>query len=130
MKKNLRFVLKLCILPVKLGVERNQANFRNFNQCSIDFIRSHKLNLFGMNITFNELRKIKHSLPTGSVGRIAKELNIDEQAVRDYFGAAKFNHDKAGDWHLEPGPDGGIVHLEDTRILEAAQRILAETSLN
>ena len=36
-----------------------------------------------MHITFNELRQIKHSLPTGSVSRIAKELDIDEQTVRN-----------------------------------------------
>lgn len=30
------------------------------------------------------------------------------------------------EWHLEPGPNGGIVHLEDTTILEHAQQILKE----
>ena len=42
-----------------------------------------------MYITFNELRKIKHSLPTGSVKIIAKEVGTDEQSVRNYFGAKK-----------------------------------------
>ena len=42
-----------------------------------------------MYITFKELRNIKHSLPTGSVARIASELNIEEQTVRNYFGAKK-----------------------------------------
>lgn len=81
-----------------------------------------------MNITFNELREIKHKLPTGSVARIAKELQIDEQTVRNYFGAHKYASDnEIVDAHIQPGPEGGIVHLEDTRILEIAQRIISES---
>ena len=38
-----------------------------------------------MYITLEELRQIKHLLPSGSIKRIADELNIDEQAVRNYF---------------------------------------------
>ncbi len=79
-----------------------------------------------MNITFEELRAIKHKLPTGSVRRIAQELNISEQTVRNYFGANKFAEGDIADKHIQPGPHGGIVHLEDTSILEAAQRIIAE----
>ena len=77
-----------------------------------------------MNITFEELRAIKHKLPTGSVRRIAEELNINEQTVRNYFGANKFSDGDIADKHIQPGPHGGIVHLEDTSILEAARRIL------
>ena len=29
--------------------------------------------------------------------------------------------------HIEPGPDGGIVHLDDDEIFKVAKRILAET---
>ena len=36
-----------------------------------------------MNITFDELRRIKHTLPTGSVSKIASELDIEEQTVRN-----------------------------------------------
>ena len=79
-----------------------------------------------MNITFKELRDIKHSLPTGSVSRIAKELNIDEQTVRNYFGAKKFGEGDVVGIHVQPGPDGGIVQIKDTTILEAAKRIIAE----
>lgn len=78
-----------------------------------------------MNITFEELRRIKHSLPHGSISRIAKELNKDEQDVRNYFGALKFKG-ATDDWHIEPGPDGGIVNLRDTSILEMANHILRE----
>jgi hypothetical protein len=81
-----------------------------------------------MNITFNELRQIKHSLPTGSIKRIAEELNLDEQTVRNYFGAHKYEDGEVVGNHVQPGPDGGIVHLEDTTILEAAKKILEETN--
>ncbi len=79
-----------------------------------------------MNITFNELRQIKHRLPTGSVKRIAEELNIEEQTVRNYFGAQKYEDGKIVGKHVQPGPDGGIVQLEDETILNAAKKILAE----
>ncbi len=79
-----------------------------------------------MNITFEELRRVKHALPHGSVARIAKELNIEEQTVRNYFGAHKYKDGQIVEFHLEPGPDGGIVHLEDTTIFDRAQQILAE----
>jgi hypothetical protein len=29
-------------------------------------------------------------------------------------------------FHIEPGPDGGIVELDDTAFLDAAMRILKE----
>ena len=79
-----------------------------------------------MNITFDELRKIKHQLPTGSVSRIASELNIEEQTVRNYFGAKKFENGEVVGCHIEPGPNGGIVHLDDDHILHMAKKILAE----
>ena len=82
-----------------------------------------------MYITFNELRKIKHSLPTGSVKRIAEQLKTDEQAIRNYFGAKKYdNNGEIVGKHIQPGPDGGIVHLEDTIILDAAKKILEEAA--
>jgi len=77
-----------------------------------------------MNLTFKELRDLKHSLPTGSIARIASELNVDEQTVRNYFGAQKYNEGDIPDIQVEPGPDGGIVHIEDTRILEMARQII------
>lgn len=79
-----------------------------------------------MNITFEELRRIKHALPTGSVSRIASELQIDEQSVRNYFGAHKYQDGQIVEWHLEPGPNGGIVRLEDQTILNRALQILEE----
>ena len=86
-------------------------------------------NIKTMNITFEELRSIKHSLPTGSVSKIANELGIDQQTVRNYFGAQKFSSGVNIDRHLQPGPDGGIVSLQDTTILEAAKRIIADSKM-
>lgn len=80
-----------------------------------------------MYITFKELRDIKHSLPTGSVARIASELNIEEQTVRNYFGAQKYETGQVVGLQVQPGPDGGIVHIEDTRIIELAKKIIDET---
>ena len=37
-------------------------------------------------ITFNELRQIKAQLPEGSIHRIADELNLDVETVRNFFG--------------------------------------------
>lgn len=83
-----------------------------------------------MHISFNELRSIKHSLPTGSVQRIATELGMSEQSVRNYFGAKKYNENsEIIGKHIQPGPNGGFVELKDTTVLEAAQKILAASSL-
>ncbi len=80
-----------------------------------------------MYITFEELRKIKHSLPTGSVKRIADDLELDEQTVRNYFGANKYDENgELVEKHVQPGPQGGYVELTDTRILDCAKKILAE----
>jgi predicted transcriptional regulator len=79
-----------------------------------------------MNITFSELRRIKHELPTGSINKIAKDLNMEEQTVRNYFGANKFNEGEYVGKHIQPGPHGGIVNLDDDTILTAAKKILRQ----
>ena len=62
-------------------------------------------------ITFNELRKIKDSLPDGSIKKLAHEFSVSEETVRNYFGGANYTDGKAVGIHMEPGPDGGIVLL-------------------
>ena len=74
-----------------------------------------------MNITLNELRQIKHDLPSGSIKKIADQLNLDEQTVRNYFGA---HHLENSGNHIQPGPNGGIVHIEDETILNLAKRLI------
>ncbi len=82
-----------------------------------------------MYITFKELRNIKHSLPTGSVARIANELNVEEQTVRNYFGAKKYEDGQVVGIAVHPGPDGGFVQIDDTRIIDLAKKIISETSV-
>ena len=78
-------------------------------------------------ITFNELRRIKDSLPSGSMHRIADELNMTVETVRNFFGGHNFKNGKSVGIHLEPEPDGGLVMLDDTTVLEKALQILRET---
>ena len=78
-------------------------------------------------IKFNELRRIKDSLPSGSMHRIADELNMTVETVRNFFGGHNFKNGKSVGIHLEPGPDGGLVMLDDTTVLEKALQILRET---
>ena len=73
-------------------------------------------------ITFNELRKIKDSLQDGAIGKIAQELGINEETVRNYFGGHNFKKGESAGIHIEPGPDGGIVALDNTEILEVAMQ--------
>ncbi len=82
-----------------------------------------------MNISYNELREIKHRLPTGSVKKIAEQLGIQEQTVRNYFGARKYQNGNVVSSHIQPGPNGGIVHLDDTKILDLAREILGEMAV-
>ncbi len=77
-------------------------------------------------ITFNELRRIKDSLPDGSIHRIADELNVTVQTVRNYFGGNNYEFGKNCGLHIEPGPDGGIVVLDNTTIYDMAMKILEE----
>ncbi len=75
-------------------------------------------------ITFNELRKIKDSLPDGSIRKMAQEFDVTEETVRNYFGGANYTSGRAVGIHMEPGPNGGIVLLDDTAILDRAKEIL------
>ncbi len=81
-------------------------------------------------ITFNELRKIKDSLPDGGTHRIADEMGISVETVRNYFGGYNYKDGKSCGIHIEPGPDGGLVVLDDMTILERALAILEEEKAN
>ncbi len=80
-------------------------------------------------ITFNELRKIKDSLPDGSIKKIAEEFELTEETVRNYFGGANYTNGAAVGIHMEPGPNGGIVLIDNADILERAKKILAEETV-
>jgi len=73
-----------------------------------------------MIISFDELRKVKDSLPDGSMGKIAESLGIDEDTVRNYFGGAHYTDGEA----IDIPANGGVVKLENTAIYDAAKKIL------
>ncbi len=81
-----------------------------------------------MNITFNELRDIKDRLPDGSIHRIAKELDLNVETVWNYFGGYSHYDGKPMNVHMEEGPKGNIVSLDDTRILDIARRMIKDRS--
>ena len=70
-----------------------------------------------MRTTFNRLRAVKDSLTHGSMAAIAAEQGLTGDEV-----CAFFNGEGTADYHLEPGFDGGIVDLTNTRILQLALR--------
>ena len=52
-------------------------------------------------ITFNELRQIKDMLPSGSMQKIADELGLDVETVRNYFGGGqgcRFTYRARSEW--------------------------------
>ena len=77
-------------------------------------------------ITFNELRRSKDSLPDGATQRIADELGLKVETVRNYFGGANYENGRSAGSHIAPGPAGGIVEIDDTTILEKALALIGE----
>jgi hypothetical protein len=75
-------------------------------------------------ITFDELRKIKDQLPSGSMRKIAEKLDLNEETVRNYFGGRNFEKGESMGVHFEQGPGGGIVSIDDTTILDMAQEMI------
>ena len=75
-------------------------------------------------ITFNELRKIKDQLPSGSMKKIAEKLDLNEDTVRNYFGGTNFEKGESVGIHFEQGPGGGIVSFDDTTILDMALQMI------
>ncbi len=78
-------------------------------------------------ITFNELRRIKDNLPAGSMQTIADKLNVNVETVRNYFGGTNYEKGGAVGFHVEQGPDGGVVTLDDTTILDLASELIAKS---
>jgi hypothetical protein len=58
--------------------------------------------------------------------RIADKLNVTVQTVRNYFGGSNYDFGKNQGVHIEPGPNGGIVVLDDPTIYDMAVEILQE----
>lgn len=84
-----------------------------------------------MTMTFNELRRIKDSLPDGSMHQIARELGVSVETVRNYFGGSNFRRGDSVGIHYEPGgPDGGLVRIDDRAILDRAMSLLPQAATN
>ena len=82
-----------------------------------------------MVISFEELRQLKDSMPPGSIEKIAEELGIDPDIVRNYIGGDHYDHEGSiPGLHIEKGVAGGLVELDNLAILEAARRIVAAHS--
>jgi hypothetical protein len=79
-----------------------------------------------MNLSFNELRRVKHELPAGSISRLAQEFSMSEDQVRNYFGGGHNTPGEVPGYHLESGYGGGVVHLEDTSIFDRALQMIQE----
>ena len=45
--------------------------------------------------------------------RIADELGLNVDTVRNFFGGHNFKEGKSVGIHLEPGPDGGLVMIDE-----------------
>ena len=78
-----------------------------------------------MYITYDELRDLKHLLPTGSVKLIASQLDISENRVRNFFGGNRKDPSVIVDLHRQPGPNGGLYYTDETKIIELARRIIS-----
>jgi AcrR family transcriptional regulator len=85
-----------------------------------------KNNIMAKTITFNELRKLKDQLPSGSMKRIAEKLDMNEETVRNYFGGRNFDKGQCVGIHFEQGPGGGIVTFDDTTILDIAEEMIKD----
>jgi len=85
-----------------------------------------KNGMMAKTITFNELRKIKDQLPSGSMKKIAEKLDLNEETVRNYFGGRNFDKGQSVGIHFEQGPGGGIVTFDDTTILDMAEKMIKE----
>lgn len=79
-------------------------------------------------ITFNDLRKIKDTLPTGSIKLLSKEFNMTEETIRNYFGGANYENGTSVGIHMEPGPNGGVVLIDDSSIFKRAVELIEENS--
>ena len=56
-----------------------------------------------MILTFEEFRKIKDSLPDGSMKKIADRMEMDVETVRNYFGGANYKPGQVPGIHNEKG---------------------------
>lgn len=83
-----------------------------------------------MVISFEKLRQVKDSLPSGSMRRIADELGINIETVRNSFGGTNFDNGVSIGVHFEQGPNGGFVRLDNPEIYECALKLMEKAEVN
>ena len=57
-------------------------------------------------------------------------VSLEVDTVRNFFGGSNFKEGKSVGFHTEPGPDGGLVMLDDTTVLDLALKILKVHNIN
>ncbi len=77
-----------------------------------------------MVIKFEELHRIKNSLPSGSMQKIADDLGVDIETVQNNFG--DFSAGIKVSMHIEKDVNGGYVKLDNPEIFEYARILLEE----
>ena len=60
------------------------------------------------------------------MAKIADELGLEIDTVRNYFGGSNYRAGQSAGVHIEPGPDGGLVMLDDTQILDLALKMIGK----
>lgn len=81
-----------------------------------------------MVISFEEFRRVKDSLPVGSMKRIADQCHVDEETVRNYFGGTHFDTGEVTGVHFEKSVNGGLVRVDDPEIFECAKQLLGSVN--
>ena len=56
--------------------------------------------------------------------KIADELGISPETVRNYFGGDDYEKGKSTGLHIEQGPGGGLVCIDDDTILNKAKELI------
>lgn len=78
-------------------------------------------------LLYSEFRMLRDNLPHGAIDIISKRLGITPDEVRHYFHAtAEDGVPILTGLHHEEGPDGGIVELDDSIILDAALELIQQ----
>ena len=94
-----------------------------------DIIRHDKSFLCTFNL-FLSFIPTAHLKCHGSMHQIADELGLSVETVRNYFGGNNYTFGESVGIHMEPGPDGGLVELDDTKVLDRAKEILRKGNVD
>ena len=91
-----------------------------------DELRQKSMNSIEL-LSMNEQQHVNKDSVSDKNEEIAKEMNMDEQTVRNFFGGDNYTDGQTVGFHLEPGPDGGICRIDDSSVIERALCIIDES---